>query len=104
MGARETVAKAVTLECMRGAYRQKRACFLYAFSGPSQVQELELKMDTDGLPKLLEFLTCTFDGGTDVDEPLKLSLQRLTDAKWQQVGAVWSFGKGGWWGWGWGWG
>ena len=30
-GARETVAKAVTLECMRGAVRQKRACFLYAF-------------------------------------------------------------------------
>ena len=30
-GARETVAKAVTLECMRGAVRQHRACFLYAF-------------------------------------------------------------------------
>ena len=30
-GARETVAKAVTLECMRGAVRQRRACFLYAF-------------------------------------------------------------------------
>ncbi len=30
-GARETVAKAVTLECMRGAVRQNRACFLYAF-------------------------------------------------------------------------
>ena len=30
-GARETVAKAVTLECMRGAVRQQRACFLYAF-------------------------------------------------------------------------
>lgn len=30
-GARETVAKAVTLECMRGAVRQNRACYLYAF-------------------------------------------------------------------------
>jgi hypothetical protein len=37
-GARETVAKAVAVECMRGAHRQGRACFLYAFSGPGQVR------------------------------------------------------------------
>lgn len=30
-GARETVAKALTLECMRGAHRQRRKCFVYAF-------------------------------------------------------------------------
>ncbi len=35
-GARETVAKALALECLRGAHRQRRACFLYAFSGPSE--------------------------------------------------------------------
>lgn len=34
-GARETVAKALALECLRGAHRQRRACYLYAFSGPS---------------------------------------------------------------------
>ncbi|EFJ49849.1 hypothetical protein VOLCADRAFT_120690 [Volvox carteri f. nagariensis] len=34
-GARETVAKALALECMRGAHRQRRPCYLYAFSGPS---------------------------------------------------------------------
>ncbi|GIL90546.1 hypothetical protein Vretifemale_18190 [Volvox reticuliferus] len=33
-GARETVAKALALECLRGAHRQRRACYLYAFSGP----------------------------------------------------------------------
>ena len=31
------MAKAVTLECMRSAHRQGRACYMYAFSGPSQV-------------------------------------------------------------------
>ena len=36
-GAPETVAKAVTLECMRSAHRQNRACYLYAFGGPSEV-------------------------------------------------------------------
>lgn len=30
-GARETVAKALALECMRGAHRQQRRCYLYAF-------------------------------------------------------------------------
>jgi hypothetical protein len=35
-GAREVVAKALALECLRGAHRQKRACYLYAFSGPSE--------------------------------------------------------------------
>lgn len=30
-GAREVVAKAVVLECMRGAHRQQRRCYLYAF-------------------------------------------------------------------------
>lgn len=30
-GARETVAKALALECLRGAHRQERKCFLYAF-------------------------------------------------------------------------
>ena len=30
-GAREVVAKAVALECMRGAHRQQRKCYLYAF-------------------------------------------------------------------------
>lgn len=30
-GSREVVAKAVALECMRGAHRQQRRCYLYAF-------------------------------------------------------------------------
>jgi uncharacterized protein with von Willebrand factor type A (vWA) domain len=57
-GAREVVAKALALECMRGAHRQQRQCYLYAFSGPDQVQELELSVDLKSLDKLLEFLSC----------------------------------------------
>lgn len=30
--------QAVTLEAMRGAHRQQRACYLYAFSGPQDVK------------------------------------------------------------------
>lgn len=38
-GAREVVAKALALECMRGAHRQQRPCYLYAFSGPGEYKQ-----------------------------------------------------------------
>ncbi|CAL8461911.1 g1442 [Coccomyxa elongata] len=84
-GARETVAKAVALECMRGAHRQQRACYLYAFSGPRDVKELELKVDAPSLLELLAFLQYSFGGGTDVDRPLELSLDRLEQKDWAQA-------------------
>ena len=48
--------QAVALECMRGAHRQQRACYLYAFSGPGDVQELELTTSAPSLTQLLAFL------------------------------------------------
>ncbi|KAK9838520.1 hypothetical protein WJX81_004867 [Elliptochloris bilobata] len=78
-GARETVAKAVALECMRSAHRQQRACYLYAFSGPGDVQELELSTSAPSITQLLAFLRNSFGGGTDVDRPLELSLQRVEE-------------------------
>ena len=76
-GARETVAKALTLECMRQARAQQRGCYAYAFSGPGQCVEFELSFSAKGMTDLLTFLAGSFHGGTDVDEPLKRSLERL---------------------------
>jgi uncharacterized protein with von Willebrand factor type A (vWA) domain len=77
-GAREVVAKAVALECARGARRSGRACFLYAFSGPGDVVELDVRLgDPGALAKLLAFLRGSFGGGTDADAPLLRSLARL---------------------------
>lgn len=73
---------------MRGAHRQQRACYLYAFSGPQDVQELDLKMDAGSLGQLLDFLKHSFGGGTDVDRPLELSLDRLEKKEWAQVRGV----------------
>eukprot|EP00854_Cymbomonas_tetramitiformis_P005947 gene5947-7150_t len=81
-GGRETVAKALTLECMRQAHKEKRPCYLYAFSGPGDVEEMELRTDEDSIPKLLQFLSNSFNGGTDVDEPLWRALRRLQEATW----------------------
>jgi uncharacterized protein with von Willebrand factor type A (vWA) domain len=49
------------------------------------VQELELKADSDSLEKLLDFLSRSFSGGTDVDKPLELSLKRLKTNEWSLV-------------------
>ncbi|PSC69825.1 von Willebrand type A [Micractinium conductrix] len=81
-GPREVVAKAVALECMRGAHRQQRRCYLYAFSGPGEVMELELGNDAASIRNLLTFLTSGFGGGTDVDAPLALSLERVGREEW----------------------
>jgi hypothetical protein len=35
-GARETVAKALALECMRAAKAQERGCYVFAFAGPQE--------------------------------------------------------------------
>ena len=40
-GPRETVAKALALECMRAARAQERGCFVYAFSGPQEVMTID---------------------------------------------------------------
>jgi uncharacterized protein with von Willebrand factor type A (vWA) domain len=82
-GPREVVAKSLVLECMRGAHAQRRKCFVYAFSGPGEVVSLELDVSPRALQKLLKFLQYSFSGGTDADEPLKLSLARLREEEWE---------------------
>lgn len=81
-GARETVAKALALECMRAAKMQERGCYVFAFAGPQDVRELELNMDARSVANLLDFLEKTFNGGSDFNAPVQACLDRLTDAKW----------------------
>jgi uncharacterized protein with von Willebrand factor type A (vWA) domain len=87
-GAPETVAKAVTLEAVRIATAEKRECFLYAFSGPRQVAEFDLSVKKGGVQALLEFLGCSFHGGTDVAEPIARALKRVETAKWSRADAI----------------
>ena len=51
----------------------------------NQVQELELSLETQNMARLLDFLSHSFSGGTDVDRPLELCLQRLDQQEWAQV-------------------
>jgi len=112
-GQREMVAKALVLECIRGAKLQHRKCFLYAFSGRDEVKELDLSSTNEGgygqsygdalmgdtqqqgpagvagvgstrkesMGELLDFLSSSFEGGTDINEPIKRSLDLLCNDK-----------------------
>lgn len=81
-GQREMVAKSLALECMRAAREQERGCYAFCFSGPRQVEEMELGDNPAGLTRLLDFLERTFNGGSNFDEPIKRCLERLLEAEW----------------------
>lgn len=51
-GPREVVAKALVLECMRGAHAQDRKCYVYAFRcAPHSAQSLALSLSSDRRPR-----------------------------------------------------
>ncbi len=84
-GEPERIAKAVCLEVLRLANQSGRRCFLYAFSGPGQVMELELRFDPPGLREILRFLSQSFHGGTDIREPVLRALARIRGATWHKA-------------------
>lgn len=84
-GEPEIVAKAIVLQALRVAHAEERACYLYSFSGPGDVAELELKLTEDGVAGLLNFLSCSFHGGTDVAEPLRRAVMRLNESNWRRA-------------------
>ncbi|MBE0626092.1 MAG: VWA domain-containing protein [Burkholderiales bacterium] len=82
-GGAEAVAKAVVLEAMRTAYAQRRACHVFAFGGPEELLEMELKLDSGGIGRLTRFLGQSFHGGTDICAPLEKAIAKLEDQRWR---------------------
>jgi uncharacterized protein with von Willebrand factor type A (vWA) domain len=84
-GTPETVAKALVLEALRCAHSEKRRCYVYAFSGPTQVAEHELDLSPEGVGRLLTFLGSSFHGGTDAVGVLARVLEKLRQEQWQRA-------------------
>jgi uncharacterized protein with von Willebrand factor type A (vWA) domain len=82
-GGAEQVAKAAVLEAMRVANAQRRRCYVYAFGGPEEILELELPVDAQGIEAVITFLTQSFKGGTEVSEPLRRAVERLSAEEWR---------------------
>ena len=84
-GTPEMVAKALTLEAMRVAHQEKRACYLYAFSGPQQVIEHQLELTEQGFTELMAFLIQSFQGGTDIQAPLEKAVAKHATEEWKRA-------------------
>lgn len=78
-GRREVLSKAVVLACVAQAHSQGRDCQVIAFSNSAGVMESGILTPSakDGIPRLLDFLSNSFGGGTDVTGALKYAMQSL---------------------------
>ena len=75
---REDLSKAAVLACVSAAHSQKRDCQVIAFSTERNIMEAtSLAVDSKGIPDLLDFLSNSFGGGTDVTGALKFAMDAL---------------------------
>jgi len=81
-GAPEQIAKAVVLEAMRVAQRERRGCKVIAFGGPGELIERDLAFTPDGLHALLDLIGQGYDGGTDLQTPIERAVAAVHDAPW----------------------
>ena len=86
-GEPEIVAKAVVLEAARTAHAEGRDCLLYAYSGPKDVIEHRLNLDPEGIKSLLEFLSFSFGGGTDIGV-IREVVRQLKEPTWKKADVI----------------
>ncbi|MDI3323400.1 VWA domain-containing protein [Pontibacterium granulatum] len=84
-GTPENVAKALVLECLSVSAQEKRGCYVYLFGSRNEVKELELSPNEQGLERLISFLSMSFGGGTDVEGPLQMALEKCKQKQWERA-------------------
>ena len=77
-GMREQLSKSVVLSCVSAAHKQGRECQVVAFSTERGTMEAGIiTPDVLGIQRLLNFLSHSFGGGTDVTGALKFAMATL---------------------------
>ncbi|WP_257938941.1 von Willebrand factor type A (vWA) domain-containing protein [Campylobacter lari] len=75
-GMPEFIAKGITLFMAKKAFEEKRSCYLINFSSSISCMEIgSLK----GMKNLFEFLSLSFNGGTDVGIALKEGVRKMQE-------------------------
>lgn len=87
-GLPERVAKALVLEALRVAHAERRACLLFAYSGPGQIAEHRLELSAQGIGGLLAFLGVSFGGGSDEIGVLTKVVQQLEEQQWRKADVI----------------
>jgi uncharacterized protein with von Willebrand factor type A (vWA) domain len=87
-GVPEIVAKAITFELMRLAAAEQRKCYLFTFSGPRDLAGRELTLDQHGLQRIIDLLSMSFHGGTDISSPMRDAVGKLSQAGWERADVI----------------
>ena len=74
-GTPEAVAKTLCLAILKIAFSENRKCYLISFS--TQIATLNLTDIKNSLELIIDFLSMSFNGGTDVNPALEAALQLL---------------------------
>lgn len=80
MGSAENCAKAFTYGLIQVALAEKRDCYVILFSGQQVTYELT---HSEGLTEILNFLSYTFHGGTDLVSVLENSFNLMNTEKYK---------------------
>jgi MoxR-like ATPase len=78
---KESISKAIVLACVQAAHQQQRYCRVVAFGPKGTIMEAGdsvLRADTMGIQNLLNFLSNSLGGGTDVTGALKYAMTLLS--------------------------
>ncbi|KKN17721.1 hypothetical protein LCGC14_0963000 [marine sediment metagenome] len=81
-GTPEYIAKTLCFAILRIALLEQRSCYLISFS--TSIHTLELTDFNKSLPKLIEFLTFSFYGGTDAIPALREAVKKIQEKKYEK--------------------
>ncbi len=82
-GQPEHLARAITLEVMRVAHIERRDCLLFCFSGQDEIEAYDLGLEGAGWQPMLDFISRSFHGGTDMDGVLSQAIEHLNQRRWK---------------------
>ena len=87
-GKPEYRAKAVALEAIRVARLERRACYVFCYSGQDEVTELYVDLQQTGWQPIIDFLSFSFHGGTDINAVMHRAFGLLVQKQWSNADVV----------------
>jgi len=85
-GTPETIAKTLCFALLKMAVKDNRKCYLISFS--TAIETLNLTDFKNDLEKLIEFLSMSFDGGTDPTPAMREALRMLETEDYKKADVV----------------
>jgi uncharacterized protein with von Willebrand factor type A (vWA) domain len=85
-GTPETVAKTLCFAILKIAIRDNKQCYLISFS--TGIETLNLTDLKNSLDKIIQFLSMSFNGGTDATPAMREALRMLTTEEYKKADVI----------------